>query len=311
MKRRLIDSEVYNQLVANSKLLSTINLINPTLDKIPDEKISDSIDFISKKFNFDFKVKILDYLREGKLILVMNSDRPLPRFINIFGKVYNGKPIVVIDISAYATMNKDENISIYPKTLYGLLQSGMILYDVTTKFSKLETNATLAMYSAKAYSKLICHVLDKMLGININPTRSDIAYFLVIKFFLKAVYGYEDREEAIDEIASKLTINKTSLEFLKEMEDTLNREVLYKDFFSFLNEMKKLEGFRQLQRRSFVDQYLRQYGEASILSIDYLPSFLSLILGTDVAAGINKDYIIDSICGKENRKISMEIAKIL
>lgn len=54
MKRRLIDSEVYNQLVANSKLLSTINLINPALDKIQDEKISDSIDFISKKFNFDF-----------------------------------------------------------------------------------------------------------------------------------------------------------------------------------------------------------------------------------------------------------------
>lgn len=311
MRKKLSDSFIYTELLKNNLLDEKLKGVNPLIDKIPDEKIADSIDTIRKKFNFELKGNIFELLNSNKIVLIMNTSKPIPRYINVFGKKVNGQPVVVIDISSYGKYNNEGNINIFPRTLYGLLQNALVLYTVTTKFPKIERNTTLAIVTSLGYAKMFCHVLDKILGININPVRSDISYFLVTKFFLKCIYGYEDSEESINNIARNNTINKSELSLLLEMENELNKEKLYNHFMDFCRELNKLEGFKRLNGRNFIDNYLQMYGEASMLSIDYLPSFISVILGTNVAAQINKDYIIDSVCGKENRKIISEFAKIV
>ena len=311
MKRKLTDSFIYTELLRNNLLDSKLKGVNPVLARIPDDRLEEPLETIKKKFNFDLKGDILELYNDKKIFLIMNIDKPIPRYINVFGKIVNGKPVTVIDLSAYGKLDSNGNINIFPRTLYGLMQNALVLYTVTTKFSKIERNTPLAVASSAAYAKMFCHVLDKILGININPIRSDISYFLVTKFFLKCVYGYEDDQTVISEIARNNTINKTELETLLEMEQSLNLEKLYNNFMDFCRELSNLEGFKRLNGRNFIDNYLQMYGEASMLSIDYLPSFISVVLGTNVAAQINKDYIIDSICGKENKKVSLEFAKIV
>lgn len=311
MRRRLTDSEVYQQMAKTRNLETKIKNFCPVRDKVSFEKMSDTMEIIRKKFNFNMKADIMELLNNDKIIIVYNRENAMPRFMNVFGKKVNGEVVVLVDITAYANIDKNGNIDIFPRTLYGLLQNAMILYYVTTKFHKIEISNPLATFSARAYTKLVCGIMDKILGININPTRSDIAYYLTAKYFLINVYGYEGNEGTINDFARNATINNTELNLLKEIENELDTKKLYSNFMNFMEEISRLDGFHSLQFRSFMEQYLRQYGEASLLSVDYLPSFLALIMGTNVSAQLNKDYIISSICSKEAVRITTEFAKII
>lgn len=309
--RSLNDSAIYRELAYNSELQHNLKNIGGYNSTISKEKIEDSVNTITKKFNFEMKSDVLNTYNKGNIQLIRNIDFSLPRFLNVIGKKVNGKPVVYVDITPYAKEGPNNTLDVFPRTLYGLMQNGFVLYSYITRFDKISRSVGLAKYSSAAYSKLVCTIMDKILGINIRPARSDIAYFLVNKFFLLNVMNYEADEKTINDMAYNNTINKTNIELLKEMEGILNRDKLYEDIFSFFLELNKLEGFKSLNIRSYIEQYLRMYGEASMLSLDYFPSFISMILGTNVTANINKDFIIDSICSKDSRYIVSEFAKLI
>lgn len=309
--RSLNDSAIYRELAYNSELQHNLKNIGGYNSAISKEKIEDSVNTITKKFNFEMKSDVLNAYNKGNIQLIRNIDFSLPRFLNVIGKKVNGKPVVYVDITPYAKEGPNNTLDVFPRTLYGLMQNGFVLYSYITRFDKISRSVGLAKYGSAAYSKLVCTIMDKILGINIRPARSDIAYFLVNKFFLLNVMNYEADEKTINDMAYNNTINKTNIELLKEMEGILNRDKLYEDIFSFFLELNKLEGFKSLNIRSYIEQYLRMYGEASMLSLDYFPSFISMILGTNVTANINKDFIIDSICSKDSRYIVSEFAKLI
>lgn len=315
MKRKLSDSKIFNELVYNQKLKTNLKYFNTTNESVPLQLLEDSTTAILKKMNFTTKDVTMKYLRDGSIRVVNNPEYSLPRFLNVVGKITPTGLNVIVDISAYGTMsqtNGQDTLSIYPKTLFSLLQNGMILLELNKKWDRYTSNINLIRNAAMSYTRLTCKVLDKMMGININETKSDIVFFIMAKFFILNVCGVEILDtEAVNMLAREITINGTSLEFLLEAEAILDTDKAYSNIFSLFTELKKLDGLAKLNIRPFIEQYLRMYGEGSMLSLDYLPSFISLIFATYVGANINKDYIIDSVSGKTNARIINEFMKVM
>ena len=72
-----------------------------------------------------------------------------------------------------------------------------------------------------------------------------------------------------------------------------------------------LKDLIKLNIRTFIENYVRMYGESSILSIDYLPSFYHLILSSVISGNLVKDSMIDNVSGKFNSKIYLAINKLI
>jgi hypothetical protein len=97
--------------------------------------------------------------------------------------------------------------------------------------------------------------------------------------------------------------NKSNLELIKDMELKIGGENIYSDIFTLFESLKKINGMSTINIRSFIEEYVKMYGEASLISIDYLPCFLQMIFSSIVGGNIYKDYIIESLIEKFSNKM--------
>lgn len=307
--KKLSDSALFKEMLSGPKLAKNIQSIDLNRDKIQLADISEQLNTINKKMNFSTKGQILNYLNTGSICLFHNPEVSLPKYLATFGKMTNTGLTAVIDISKYATVRGNGVIDVFPRTLYGLLQNGMILLELSNNWNRYTMNIEFIKNASISYSKLVGKVLDKTFAINVEPVKSDLVHFYLAKFFLINVCG-KSNNDTTDNIAHKSCFNGTRLEMILEEEKQFDEGVYDSIFNLFLN-LKKLNGLENLKIRSFVENWVRMYGEGTILSLDYLPAFVSMIFSVSIGAGLHRDYLIDSVCSRSNSRMVFEFSKLL
>jgi hypothetical protein len=308
--KKITDSALFREVSSNSKVVNSLKNINIDRDKIDPQKFDEALNIISRRMIFASKGRVLNHFNKGNVVLVSNPLHPLPKYLNTFGKIYNGKIVAIVDVSYYARLNKStEMYDIYPKTLFNLLQNGSILIELMNNWNRFTNNMTIIKNGAISYSKLVGKVMDKLFAINIDNFRQDLISFFLAKFFLINMCGKVD-SETIDNIAYHACFNKSSLKLIKEEEMRFTEDV-YEDLFKFFDNLKEIKGMQDLNIRSFIENWARMYGESTLLALDYLPSFFSMIFGSVVNGNVAKDYIIESVAGKFISPIYTEFSKLL
>lgn len=307
--KKLSDSALFREMLSGPKLNHNIKAIDVNRDKVPLVKLTEQINTINSKMNFSTKGKIFEYLNNGKIVLIANPEISLPKYLTTFGKIGHNKEVTaLVDISKYAVIRGDE-VSIFPKTLYGLLQNAAVLLELNKNWNKYVMNIEFIKNGAISYSKLVGKVLDKTFAINVEPVKSDIIHFYLAKFFLINMCGKQP-SETIDTIASKACFNGTKMDMMLEEEKAFDENV-YESIFNLFNNLKKINGLENLKIRSFVENWVRMYGEGTILALDYLPTFVGMIFSVSIGAGLHRDYIIDSVSGRYNSRMLFEFSKLL
>ena len=175
-------------------------------------------------------------------------------------------------------------------------------------------NLTTSFIAAIAYSKLGAKILVKLFAIDTDPMKSDVVRFILAKFYLKNMAGLKLGEDTINEIAHKACISTSSLQFVKTMESNIvmnDGEYMYKDLESLFKGLRQIQGLNSLTLRAFCENWARMYGEASILGLDYMPAFLSMLCGVVVSGNLVKDPILISICEREILEVFNALAKTL
>lgn len=306
--RKLSDSAIFNQLASNEQLMLSINSINFTRDKIDFRELEEEINSINRRMNYPTKGKILYNVTNNNIALINNPSIVLPKYMNVIGKLHDRKMCPVIALNNNVTF-KNGNMEVMPKTLFALLQNATILLELFNNWNRYTMHVELIKNGSISYSRLMGKIFDKIFAINIDDFKSDMVHFFLAKFFL---INMCDRamSETINNIAYSSCFNKSNLELILDQEKKFSSDV-YKSIFSLFTNMKSIHGLEGLNIRSFIENYVRMYGESTLLSLDYLPSFFNMIFSSIVNGNLNKEYIIDSVCGKTNNRLFLEFSKLI
>lgn len=277
----LNESELYRQLNLDvTKLTKQIK----SEHLVGQEQLSDSFSIIRTRINQASKNEVVDKLENGEIILLNSKEVKLPNFMPVLN-IQGNKALV--NITPYIK----SNMNITPNTLFGLAQAGLINIKVKKEANKIRNNAKLLIYSSQIYSRLTSKVMDKLYATNINKNDSDLISYMLAKFFLVSIIG-RTNDEVTEQIAYKSCHNRTDFALIKEMENKFDGHASMLNIFSLFKEFKKHPNFNKFSSRSFIENFTKMYGETSILAIDHLPSFYTMIFSAYVNAGINKEFII-------------------
>ncbi|ALN97707.1 hypothetical protein Bp8pS_028 [Bacillus phage vB_BpuM-BpSp] len=304
------DSAIFKQAISNPKVVKNINAVNIDRDAVKSNELDEALNIISRRINFGGKGKTLQHFNNGKIIPIWNPTIEIPKYLSTFGMQYKGQMVSVINLNDFAKKPKGTEVfDIYPKLLFNLMQNGMIQLELANNWNRFTNNINIIRNSAIVYAKMNGKILDKLFATSIEPFRADLVSFLLAKFFLINMCGKID-SETVDNIAYYACFNKSPLKLIKEEESKLDDNA-YDDIFKFFENIKDLKGMRDLTVRVFINDWVRMYGESSLLAVDNLASFYSVIFGSVVNGGISKDYIIESVAGKYIADVYTEFSKLL
>src|SRR5699024_5753276 len=126
----------------------------------------------------------------GTIIPILNPTIEIPKYLNTTGRVEGNKIISIVDLRPFSNVTRNsDDIEIYPKTLFNLLQNGLILNELVTNWRSYTNNMNIVRNSAVVYSRLTGKVMDKLFAVNIDEFKSDLVSFLLAKFFLVNLCG--------------------------------------------------------------------------------------------------------------------------
>lgn len=277
----LNESEIYKQLPIDINKITRKVKSDHLLDK---DQINDTFNIIKNRVNQISKNEVIDNLEKNDIVLLNSKEVKLPNFLPVLN-IQGNKALV--NITPYTR----SNLNINPNTLFGLCQSGLINIKIKKEPNKIRNNAKLLINASQIYSKLTTKVIDKLYATNINKKESDLVSYMFAKFFLVSIVGRTDNDST-DQIAYKSCHNKTDFDLIKELENTFDGQKSMLNIFTLFDELTKYPNFSKFSARSFVENFTKMYGETSILGIDHLPSFFTMIFSAYVNAGINKEFII-------------------
>lgn len=304
--KKLTDSAIFTKLGSNQSVMSNVRSINITRDKIPMETYQNEISTIQRRINYPTKGKVMYNLMNERIILINNPSIKLPKYLNIVGTQSNNKGIVMtVAINSYTNSSGE----IFPKTLFGLLQNATISLELFENWNRFTMHIEFLKNAAQSYSRLMGKVFDKLFAINIDDFKSDLVHFYLSKFFLVNVCGKND-SDTVNNIAYASCYNRSNYSLITDQEDTFNGKQ-YDNIFELFNNLKTVPGLEGLNIRGFIENWVRMYGESTLLAMDYLPAFLNMIFASIVGGNLNKEYIIDSVAGKTNNKAFMEFSKLI
>lgn len=307
-----------NQSYIYSNILVVDETFKEKINKLDDSFLvsHDILDYhitiLGKKYRrFPLTHKILKYYDEKKIRPVMSPKMLLFDFLPIIGKVTSeGEPVIYIDLFSYAVIKKNELI-IDLQTLYSLLEYSVFLYDynVLKEYKKIENNITIIKQTPKAYSKMVFKIFDKLYGFSIDEIKSDILRYIYAKFCLINIFG-KPADETTNEIAYSCIFNNTTKKTILSVDNFFDDQA-YENIINVTKNVKKLKGFENILAMTFVREFTRFYGEASILSLEFFPGIIFVIMNSLGLSDIVQQIKFNNLIQDEMNLIYTEIVRII
>lgn len=277
------------------------------------ERISESIRSIAKKENRPLKSKVLSDFNDEKVIPIISPStmEQVPPYIPMWiTRTSRGDTSAIVNITRFSRIDKKTNdLSIYPKTLFGLLLGGTVLKALTeSEYSILNSTKLLTSLSI-IYSRIFSKILDKNYAISANELFLDQIKYLSAKFFLLSVVGRPDNPSTTN-IALK-SISYSSSVSVKQIDASIPAGS-YSDILTFLDALKsQFKRLDKLTYRSILADIAKQYSAPAFLILEYCPFFIANILYAVTNSGINNEYSFESVLGKEGIYVYQELSRLI
>lgn len=280
-KKALIGSStVFKTMRNTNEIKRQLDAIQAEKFKLSPENYSSQLMIIANRLNYPSKVKVVEDFLNGRTVLVYNQDVILPSFFNVFPYKTRSDNQLHIAATANKFIGKDINDIKNVSTMYSQMQSAYIRRNMMRNFDKFTMNSKLQQYASVAYSRLCSRVMDKLFSINVDKSDSDFIGFVFAKFCLIGMMGKVDGD-LTNSVAMKSVFHKSSPTTILEKEGNIKSRFpdMYEDIFKLFT---AIASQYKVNIRSFIADYARMYGEASILTIDFFPAFLEMIASVHV-----------------------------
>lgn len=237
---------------------------------------------------------------------LLQPENPLPKPIRVFAAkdIKGNKKInAFIDISNIITQTNNNRYKVNTSVLIAYLLSAkhnMMYYGIPGAFSN---KSQLVLLETRAFAKLFTHVIDYLGNISIIPENREKMMYLSAEYFLYNHLKLTD-EDRIHEIAMRVAdITESQQNIFNIVSDGKDLKTLP----GFVDAVKTIFKMNKLTLSVVIEKWMFLYGAATVLSLEFLPSFLTMI--TDAYSGVylNNQKSIEKILAKD----LVELGKML
>ena len=237
---------------------------------------------------------------------LLQPENPLPKPIRVFAAkdIKSNKKInAFIDISNIITQTNNNRYKVNTSVLIAYLLSAkhnMMYYGIPGAFSN---KSQLVLLETRAFAKLFTHVIDYLGNISVIPENREKMMYLSAEYFLYNQLKLTD-EDKIHEIAMKVAdINESQQNIFNIVSEGKDLKTLP----GFVDTVKTIFKMNKLTLSLVIEKWMFLYGAATVLSLEFLPSFLTMI--TDAYSGVylNNQKSIEKILAKD----LVELGKML
>lgn len=294
---------LYTKTPGFTKVMTDAIMKGKRINKNTKEFIEDVALEIKRSKAPTYVLKILN----SKNTQLIYPDNSLPKSIRVFvAKDIKDKRgfTAFIDVTNCITQNlSTKRYKVKTSLLLAYLFSAkinMMYYGIPGVFAKRSSDMVL---EARAFAKLFTHCIDYIGNISVIPENREKCLFISAMYFMKNILGIED-EDRCEEIAAKAAditdsqVNAFSI--LLEGKDLSSINGL-------VDTMKDVFNLDRLTLTVVTEKWMFLYGSSTFLSLEFLPSFLTMI--TDAYSGVflNNQKTIEKILNKD----LVELGKIL
>lgn len=282
-------------------------------DMLGDDDISEHLSAIERRYSFPLKNKVIEDYKSNRVVLLYNQkDVRLPNTIPCF-LLNNGKNIMCcVNMSNFGNKNRQGVLTLDTKVLYTYMQAGTILASCYQNYNALSSRANVIKLGADIYSKLFTKVVNKMFTLNVTPAKLDVIIFLSGWFFIHRLLGRDG--ETMEEMNKKYALENCKSGSKLVVESYIEKFVPEEDFVDIDTFMKALSrnvpGLEDITTRSFVDQYIMNYGPAMMLSLEFLPTLLFNLGSISVGAFLNNQHVLEKLVGVEGESLLKELVNL-
>lgn len=237
---------------------------------------------------------------------LLQPENPLPKPIRVFAAkdIKGNKKInAFIDISNIITETNNNRYKVNTSVLIAYLLSAkhnMMYYGIPGAFSN---KSQLVLLETRAFAKLFTHVIDYLGNISVIPENREKMMYLSAEYFLYNHLKLTD-EDKIHEIAMRVAdITESQQNIFNIVSDGKDLKTLP----GFVDAVKTIFKMNKLTLSLVIEKWMFLYGAATVLSLEFLPSFLTMI--TDAYSGVylNNQKSIEKILAKD----LVELGKML
>ena len=287
---RLTASDIFKTTRSASDLKKILNSLNTNKCRIDPTTVTPAIGIIENRMKYAGKMKVLEAFIGG-MVNLLYTDEKIPSYVSTFpyvDKTNLGK--LKVGVVANRAVGADKTDVVNIATFYAMMQSGYIRRQVMLNFDKYTSNSKLQLSTMLAYARLAGRVMDKLFSINVDKIDSDVVSYILAKFYLIKVTGKAEGK-LTNSLASKAAFNSTTAAYLDEREAAIraDHDDMYTNIFKLF---EALSTAYKVNVRSFISEYARMYGEASLLALDFYPAFLEMVASVAVNGYIYNDQAL-------------------
>lgn len=237
---------------------------------------------------------------------LLQPENPLPKPIRVFAAkdIKGNKKInAFIDTSNIITQTNNNRYKVNTSVLIAYLLSAkhnMMYYGIPGAFSN---KSQLVLLETRAFAKLFTHVIDYLGNISVIPENREKMMYLSAEYFLYNHLKLTD-DDRIHEIAMRVAdITESQQNIFNIVSDGKDLKTLP----GFVDTVKTIFKMNKLTLSLVIEKWMFLYGAATVLSLEFLPSFLTMI--TDAYSGVylNNQKSIEKILAKD----LVELGKML
>lgn len=282
-------------------------------DMLGDDDIAEHISAIERRYTFPLKNKVIEDYKTNRVVLLYNQkDVRLPNTIPCF-LLNNGKNIMCcVNMSNMSSRNKQGILTVDTKILFTYMQAGSILATCYQKYNVLVNRANIIKLGSDIYSKLFTKVVNKMFTLNVTPAKLDVVIFLSGWFFIHRLLGRDG--ESMQDMNMKYALDNCKSGSKLVVESYVDKFIPEEDFVDLDTFIKSLArnvpGLEDMTTRSFVDQYIMNYGPTMMLSLEFLPTLLFNLGSISVGAFLNNQHVLEKMVGEEGERLLKELVSL-
>lgn len=299
--RAFTDSDMFIKMNSGNaiygQLTTAVKSINDTC--ILNNKIGETLNSLTKAYKETIVLKAIDAIKNYEIFLiVMPIDKRFPANMPYVRLKRNGKDCVIVDMSKYSTVKRNEDGTIVeascdiPK-LYNLLIPAYISLVVLNPQTVISTETTkwLAYFWALLFNKVL---KSQRIFVGSDERYEAFKYF-AMRFFMNY---YLQTPEAIVEKVSAEMINNQKSNYILMVESNLRQKGinLYQDWTTFAytmfsNEVTNIKSATNVDMN--IDQYLRVFSNTMGRDGSYLALWSADYFFYCIFVTYNKAYILN------------------
>lgn len=220
---------------------------------------------------------------------VASAKRNKKIFIDVTG--------LIKEESGYFTCKNIDTLCAY---LFGAAVIGTYYIDNP----KITNNASIVKFSSECFVKMFCGVLDGMRVTNFSENADKIAYVAAVYYLFGMVQ--KDLKTAESMAASIVGLDQktaNAYRYYYDEENLLNIDTLIAHLTATFN----LKG---LTTDIFINKWITLYGNGSLYATELMPVFLMTLTNAYSGAYINRQNIIENMCGRNMVTLSETLLRV-